>query len=380
MKFCANIYSVWIAGPIRVSALSLLLASAGPVIAMACSTAPGSNADLAVEPRARDGIVKMSEVIVEGVIEPNKPGQPDDGLTFARMHVDHVWKGAVGPEVVVLMGLGIHICSFAPPPLGERIRFSARLVEKRLLLVKDAILMTPERARLIEMHDDFLIYDAPGRTVSTLDLPLEDPALDRLLVQYQADTEAMRQRGETGDRAARLAYAAHLFDNNEQHRALTEYEGILRDNPSDLELLLTLAVVRAQVHPDTEPDATLAEINRTAPQKPEWQGKIARARFAATGRLTPDWKDWSDLKRAAHCEVSEGNFDNANFDRADLTDCEFVRSSFRNASFLEADLRDAYFEDSSLAGARYNCATKLPGDFDPVTTGMINVDEQCAKP
>jgi uncharacterized protein YjbI with pentapeptide repeats len=100
----------------------------------------------------------------------------------------------------------------------------------------------------------------------------------------------------------------------------------------------------------------------------------------ATGRLTSGWKDWSDLKPAVHCEVSEGNFDNATFDGANLATCEFVRSSFRNASFLRADLSNAYFEDSSLAGAKYDCATKLPEDFDPEAAGMINVEDSCAKP
>src|SRR4051812_22672997 len=102
-----------------------------------------------------------------------------------------------------------------------------------------------------------------------LDLPLQDPELDRLLVNYRAETEAMRQRAETGERATRLAYADHLFSNNELHRALTAYEGIFRDDPTDLDLLLTLAVVRTQVLPGDEPEATLAEVQRRAPQTTE---------------------------------------------------------------------------------------------------------------
>jgi uncharacterized protein YjbI with pentapeptide repeats len=100
----------------------------------------------------------------------------------------------------------------------------------------------------------------------------------------------------------------------------------------------------------------------------------------ASGRLTPGWKDWSDLRRSSHCEASEGNFDDANFDRADLASCEFVRSSFRNASLLHTDLSAAYFEDSILTGARYDCTTKLPDDLDPNSAGMINVEGQCVAP
>jgi hypothetical protein len=190
----------------------------------------------------------------------------------------------------------------------------------------------------------------------------------------------LRQRAESGERQDRLAYAAHLFDKNEYHRARDAYEGILRDNPDDLDLLLTLAVVRAQVNPDAEPEDTLGEIERRAPQTPEWKRKIVHARFEATGWLTSGWKEWSDLKPARHCEVSEGNFDDANFDRADLATCEFVRSSFRNASLLGTDLSDAYFEDSALTGAKYDCATKLPEDLDPKAAGMINLDGSCPAP
>jgi len=360
--------------------ICLLIACASP--AAACTMAPGPADDpsdvFGVYPR--DDIVKKTEVIVEGVIEPAKPD--DVGITFARMHVDRVWKGAVASDVVVIMGLSIKICSSSSglPPFGERMRFSARLVKKRPLQVKDAVQMTPEQARMIATHDDFLLYGAPSQTIPMVYLPLEDPELDRLLVQYQTDTETLQRRAESGDRAARLAYAAHLFENNEQHRALTEYEGVLRDDPSNLDLLLTLAVVRAQVNPDAEPEDTLGEIERRAPRTPEWQRKIVHARFVASGRLTSGWKDWSDLKRSVHCEVSEGNFDDANFDRADLATCEFVRSSFRNASLLHADLSEAYFEDSTLTGARYDCATKLPENLDPKVAGMINVEGQCAIP
>jgi hypothetical protein len=356
-----------------IGVVSLLMAWASP--ADACTVAPTYDPSKAFERRTRDDIVKMTEVIVEGVVEP--PAEPagpglENRLSFSRMHIDRVWKGAIASNVVVLTRIGIGDCS-RPPPFGRRIVFGARLVEKELLLVKDAITLTPDRAQLIETHDDFLSY-------SRLDLPLQDPEFSRLLVKYRADTEALRQRANSGDRGERIAYAAHLFDNNELHRALAAYEGLLKEDPSDFDLLLTLAVVRAQVHPDNEPEATLAEVERKAPRTPEWQRKIVHARFVASGRLTPGWKDWSDLRRSIHCEASEGNFDDANFDRADLASCEFVRSSFRNASLLHTDLSDAYFEDSTLTGAKYNCATKLPEDLDPMAAGMINLDGTCPAP
>jgi hypothetical protein len=351
--------------------LSLLLAAAYP--AVACPVPLGSDpTPAALEQDEREAIVKTAEVIVEGVIEPTEPD--DLGVTLARMHIDRVWKGAVAPDVVVIMGLRLKICTTTPLRLGEKMRFSARLLEKRFMLVRDAIALTPEQSQLIETHEDFLLIDAPSRTMRIGRLPLQDPELDRLLVQYHLKTEAIRLAAGSGDRAARLAYAAHLFENNELNRALVEYEGILADDPSDLDLLLTLAVARAQVRPDDEPEATLAEIERRAPRTPEWQRKIVHARFVATGRLTSGWKNWSDLRPAVHCEVSEGNFDDASFDRADLSTCEFVRSSFRNASFRGADLSDTYFEASDLTGAKYDCATRLPDDLDPKAMGMINVE------
>jgi hypothetical protein len=354
---------------VLIGAAALLLASAGA--AGACLVAPTYDPYRDIKFYGREYIVAAPEVIVEGVVEPDASGDGSDGVGFSRMHIDQVWKGAALSEVVVIWTRAGD-CS-QPPPFGKRIRFGARLLNRQVLLVKDAVALTPQRMDLIESHDDFLAYNRWG----AFDLPLRDAQLDPLLLAYQAETEALRRQAASGDRGARIAYAAHLFAHNEFHRSLAAYEALLRDDPADLDLLLTLAAVRAQAQPDDEPEATLAEVERKAPQTPDWRRKIAHARFTASGRLTPGWKDWSDLKPAVHCEVSEGNFDGADFTRAGLATCEFVRSSFRDASFIGADLTDAYFEDSALAGAKYDCATRLPNDLDPVAEGMINVDGSC---
>src|SRR5438105_1876686 len=110
-------------------AISILLLSACPAVACIMAMTPAYNPNAALELYSRDDIVKSAEVIVEGVIEPTKSG---DGVSFARMHIDRVWKGDLASDVVVIIGLGIHLCPVAPPPLGERMRFSARLVGKRL--------------------------------------------------------------------------------------------------------------------------------------------------------------------------------------------------------------------------------------------------------
>jgi uncharacterized protein YjbI with pentapeptide repeats len=94
--------------------------------------------------------------------------------------------------------------------------------------------------------------------------------------------------------------------------------------------------------------------------------------------LTEESKDWSDLKRIHNaCTSYHADLEGVAFDRADLAACAFRYSSFRNASFRGTDLTGSYFQDSDLTGAKYDCATKLPDDLDPVAAGMINVEGQC---
>jgi hypothetical protein len=38
------------------------------------------------------------------------------------------------------------------------------------------------------------------------------------------------------------------------------------------------------------------------------------------------------------------------------------------------------FQNSYLTGAKYDCATKLPEDIDPMAAGMINLDGSCPAP
>jgi hypothetical protein len=358
-----------------VGLVSLLFAWACPTIA--CTVTQTYDPNRVFKVYSRDQIVSTAEVVVEGVVGPFGPKDSPDGtnghLGLASMHIDKVWKGQLPPNVALIYRAGSGDCSI-PPPFGTRIRFGGHILSKDVLLSNDPG-DQPALRRLLTVHLVVLGYPS---FPEAMDMPVRDPELDALLDAYRDRTYAMERAAAT--KPARLAFAAHLFDNNELHRALTEYEGILSDDRSSLDLLLTLAVVRAQIYPYDEPDATLAEIERKAPRTPEWQGKIARTRFVASGRLTPGWKDWSDLTPRAQCEVSEGNFDKANFDRASLAQCEFVRSSFRNASFLHADLTDAYFENSDLTGAKYDCGTKLPDDLDPNASGMINVEGACLKP
>ena len=107
----------------------------------------------------------------------------------------------------------------------------------------------------------------------------------------------------------------------------------------------------------------------------------------ATQRITrprsqPVPRSWAELRPSdfpLECESRHGNFDNATFDRADLSGCAFEQATFRSASFRGADLSEASFDVSDLTGATYDCATKLPDDLDPVAAGMINVEGSCGK-
>jgi hypothetical protein len=91
-----------------IGVVSLLMAWASP--ADACTVAPTYDPSKAFERRTRGDIVKMTEIIVEGVVEPPAepagPG-PENRLSFSRMHIDRVWKGAIASDVVVLTRIGI---------------------------------------------------------------------------------------------------------------------------------------------------------------------------------------------------------------------------------------------------------------------------------
>jgi hypothetical protein len=250
--------------------------------------------------------------------------------------------------------------------VGKRIRFGADL--------SSGISHDPELGCFVEKNRKVLGYWG-------FDLPVQDAELDRLLDAYRAKTDALRQAAATGGRAARLAFAEHLRANHETNRAFEVAEALLRQNPNDLDVLLLLALARTDAHIRYEPEETLAVVEQKAPKTVEWRGRIARVLFAATGQLTPGGQDWSDLKQAhKHCYSEPGNFDGAVFDRSDFAECAFRYSSFRGASFRGTDLTGSYFQDSDLTGAKYDCATKLPDDLDPVAVGMINVDGGCATP
>jgi hypothetical protein len=336
-------------------------------------------------------IVRASEVIVDGYIESYRPpvrrgGKNLPGLVI--VHVDKIWKGGVTPRITYLTWMPSWWVaewpaqSSLPPPdcsnpirAGVRVRIGSFMAGK----VSDMSALFPD----IDRNMDVL---GGGRSRDLIDswglnyLPLRDAEFDPLLAAYQAETDSLQQAAEAGDQRAKLAFAEYLLDNNEDHRAFAIYDALARDNQDDLDLLLTLAVARTKARLEGQPDATLAVVRARAPKTEKWLSKIARARLAATGLLTAEGRDWSDLKRMhTICYSDHENFDGAIFDRAELPECAFRYSSFSNASFRGTDLTGSYFQNSGLTGAKYDCATKLPDDLDPAAAGMINTQGSCAQ-
>jgi hypothetical protein len=359
--------------------------------AAACIAYQPFDPDRVLERLSREQIAMLPEVIVEGVVEPYDASKdevgPRDSRGVTTMRVERVLKGDVESSVVLLFNAQSADCTHEPP-FGQRIRFAARVVETREVLESgqiapefefDGIELSPYRQALLQGTRYILYY-------RNFDIPLDDPALNAVLEQRQAETKALQEEASVGGLRAELSYAAHLAETNETHRALDVYEAAFIKHPDDLDLLLTLAVVRSDAYRNNEPEATLAEVERRAPKTEEWRGKIIRTRFAATGELTPGWRDWTELKptRSEYCKNREMSFDGASFDRSDLAGCDFLGSSFRHSSFLGADLRHAYFAygpsprlELDASGAKYDCATKFPEDFDPAKEGMINVEGSC---
>jgi hypothetical protein len=329
----------------------------------------------------RDEVIQRAEVIVEGIVEPYRPtaDEPDDAIGFTKMRIDRVWKGDPRSTVVVIFPLASMDCS-EPPPSGQRLRFGAHLVERSIPLGKSGITLTPQRRKFLETYNDVIYFGRSDDGLLPFALPLDDERLEHLLADYKSASNALETRATAGGRKPQLLYADYLAEHNEAHRAFKIYESLSQRYPDDLELQLRMAVARTKVFLDDDPEATLSNIAQRAPKSDEWRNKIARARLAATGKFTQDWKDWSNLKSVGSCNGSLQNFEGAIFDNADLAECSFVMANLNNASFLHANLERTFLELTTLAGAKYDCATKLPSDLNPVAAGMINVEGSCAKP
>jgi hypothetical protein len=349
-----------------------------------CSEVQPADPSLIFTTLSRDESVITPEVIVEGIIESYAPMKPArtgcencvtlNSSALASIRVVTVWKGEAMPRAVLAFH-GYDVCAI-PALVGKPIRVGATLATKDF---KDAQHPTPVTLLSISI-DPFLLFDRDRRS-GLVNVPLGDPDLDRRLDAYGATTSALQEAAASGDRKARLAFAEHLRVNNERHRAFEIYDALLRENPDDFDLLLILASAGGRESINDDPEITLEELELRVPKTEEWNGKIARTRFAETGRLTTSAKDWSNLKRTHDlCYSDHGAFDDAAFDHVDLARCAFRYSSFRNASFRGTDLSGSYFQNSDLAGAKYDCATKLPDDLDPVAAGMINVEGECHAP
>jgi hypothetical protein len=287
---------------------------------------------------SRERIVRGFEVIIDGVIESYQPEAQSGGKYLPGlviMRVDKIWKGDVTPRVAYITGTRLFLIGSPATPIdcpnpmrtGVQVRIGTTISGK----------MSAWNSLFPEIDGNMDALDGDSYW-SLRYLPPHDPALERLLTAYKTKTDTLRKVASTGDQQAMLAYATHLLDNNEQHRA---HE-------------VAAALHRAGVN--------LAPIG----------GALL---------LDPEQKNWSDLKRIRRgCYSDHGNFDDATFDRSDLAECAFRYSSFRNASFRGTDLSGSYFQNSDLTGAQYDCATKLPDDLDPKAARMINLDGSCPAP
>jgi len=282
----------------------------------------------------RGWVLRSSEVIVEGVIESYSAAKADPYLPrLVTVRVDKTWKGDVTPRVLLIIPMARYgpdmwdgktgLECLNPVQIGVRIRIGAGIAGKN----DDPALHEPK----VDANSDVL---NPRRWWNFTNIPLHDPEFERLLVEYQAKTEALQQAAATGDVQAKLNFAAHLLANNQQDRAQEIADALRRDG-------------------------------------------VKLASFG-TLKLTGERKDWSDLKRIHQaCYSDHANLEGAVFDGADFAECAFRYSTFRGASFRGTDLTGSYFQDSDLTGAKYDCTTKLPEDLDPEAAGMINVEGTC---
>lgn len=221
---------------------------------------------------SRDQIVRAYEVIVEGMIESYAPptGRHSGAVV---MRIDKAWKGNVTPRVTWLTYPTLPSTEWPSPDqpdcllhvqVGQHVRIGSSIVGKAGGVPN--INGVDTSTDVLDSH--FFI--------GLVFLPLSDPELNDLLNAYRAKTEALQQAATTSGQAAKIAFATHLLDNNERHRA-AEIADALRSDGVNLAPIGVLL-------------------------------------------LTGDRKDWSDLKRLqSPCYSDHGDLDNAVLDRSDLS-------------------------------------------------------------
>jgi hypothetical protein len=299
-------------------------------------------------------IDQLPEVVLEGEIIQRDPILGDfagDGTTkHAKMRVDHAWKGDAETIAILEFGEASASCLGPPPEVGTHVRLDVSPVAPNV----------------------FFYY------VTSTEL-LQGPKMEQALREYQRRTNEIKARADAGGHTERLAFAEYLRHHGEIHRALWMFESLVEQQPTDLDALTGLAALQGATWEEDEARATLKRLRELAPKTEEWRGKIARATFEATGVLSSNWTDWSNIESTRHCNVAGSHFDSANFDGAHLHGCLFPGdATFHNASFKGADLRDSDFlVRADVKGALYDCATRLPAWIDPAAAGMINVDGSC---
>ena len=293
----------------------------------------------------------IAEVIVDGVVTDRDPiagDFVDPTPKTAKMRIDQVWKGDVERVVTLHFNEASSMCGFAPP-IGTRIRLGS-----------------------ISGSSTELYYSL------CLELPLDDPELNRMLADYKQRSNQARQQADAAGRSGQLEFARNLRSNGEFHRALGIYQALRRIDPNDLDAVLGEAILQVAVYEPEKAKEILSEARRIAPQTQDANGKIARAEFEALGQFDVSWKDWSNLENIDHCNAKWHDFDGAVFDGARLRGCRFVGSTMKGASFKGADLSKSDPSGTELAGATFDCKTRFPPGFSPAAAGMRNVESSCS--
>jgi hypothetical protein len=323
----------------------LLIAGLGVSQAFACSCER-------VNPGNASFWISQVEIIADGVVT-GRDALASEGNTqtikLARFRIDHAWKGELPGTVTLKFHESGASCG-APPPLDRPIR---------VILMHDP-------------GDDRWVFDY-GLCSDLLD----DARFDPFLAEYSTRTEAMMRSAESQGRNGLLDLARYFQRNHETRRALAIYAALRRDDPDDLDALLGQAVSLRATQDRVAP-LNLLDIAKALARTEADRGKLARAAFQITGRIDPDWKDWSGLETYARpTEISEMDLSGAKFDDTLLIATGFNGTQLRGARFLGADLTHASLENAHLEGAFYDCRTRFQKSFDPAAAGMINVERKC---
>jgi hypothetical protein len=214
------------------------------------------------------------------------------------------------------------------------------------------------------------------------------------LEDYRRRTNTLRTAAQNGGKDEGFAFARHLTRWNASEEAKSVYKSLIDKYDDDAPAYLGLAVAQEALNDRVDArksldlavaaDPAFRQIDPTDPVYQEsilhsryWNeglhtGRIARAKFLLTGRLTWSWSDWAHMGAATECSLTADYITGARFTGSDLSGCEFDGGIYDKISFEQAHLANASFVNAHLTDIDFSHAQLNSTSFKNAVLKNIN--------